>query len=141
MQNGKLPFALLSLRLTVFLVMAVWTLDKFFAPDHAAGVFDHFYFIGGLGSAVMYVIGAVELIIILGFLLGIAKTFTYGAVFLFHAVSTLASFGMYLNPAQGRLFYAAWPMLAACFTLFLLRDRDTLWTLGARSDAGAEATQ
>lgn len=125
----KLPAALLALRLTVFLVMLVWTLDKFLAPSHAAAVFEKFYFMEGLGTTVMYLVGAVELVIILGFVLGIAKRFTYGAVFLLHAVSTLASFPMYLNPADGRLFYAAWPMLAACFALSLLRDRDILLTV------------
>lgn len=127
--DNRLPVALVSLRFTVFLVMLVWTLDKFLAPQHAAGVFAHFYFLTGLGPAVMYVVGAVELIIIAGFVLGIARRFTYGAVLLFHAASTLASFPMYLNPAKGRLFFAAWPMLAACVALYLLRDRDTLWAV------------
>ncbi|MGH7930203.1 MAG: hypothetical protein ACREQV_20695, partial [Candidatus Binatia bacterium] len=113
--QNRLPVALLTLRLSVFLVMLVWTLDKFFAPEHAARVFEHFYFLRGMGRATLYAIGAVELAIIIGFFLGIAKRFTYGAVLLFHAVSTLASFPMYLNPAEGRLFFAAWPMLAACF--------------------------
>jgi putative oxidoreductase len=126
----RLSLALLTLRLSVFLVMLVWTLDKLFAPAHAAGVFAHFYAIGGLGRPAMYTIGAVELIIIIGFVLGVARRFTYGAVLVFHAVSTAASFPMYLDPAQGRLFYAAWPMLAACLTLYLLRDSDTLWTFG-----------
>jgi hypothetical protein len=40
---------------------------------------------------------------------------------------------MYLNPAQGRLFYVAWPMLAACFALYLPRDRDTMSTLSRPS--------
>ena len=127
--ENRLPVALMTLRLSVFLVMLVWTLDKFFDPAHAARVFDHFYFMKGLGPAVMYVVGAVELIIVIGFVLGIAKRFTYGAVLLLHAVSTLASFQMYLNPAEGRLFFAAWPMLAACFALYLLRDRDTMLTV------------
>lgn len=128
-EQDKLPIALLALRLTVFLVMLVWTLDKFMAPAHAAGVFEHFYFMKGLGPAVMYLAGAVELVIIIAFVLGIAKRFSYGAVFLFHAVSTLASFPMYLNPAEGRLFFAAWPMLAACYALYLLRDSDTIFTV------------
>jgi hypothetical protein len=37
-----------------------------------------------------------------------------------HAVSTLSSWKMYLTPfAEGPslLFFAAWPMLAACVTL------------------------
>lgn len=131
--ESRLPVALLALRLSVFLVMLVWTLDKFFAPGHATSVFDQFYFIPGLGAAAMYVIGAVELVIVIGFVLGIAKRLTYGAVFLFHAVSTVASFPMYLNPAEGRLFFAAWPMLAACFTLYLLRERDTMGTVSKSS--------
>ncbi len=126
----RLPLALLTLRMSVFVVMLVWTLDKIFAPAHAAGVFAHFYRIGGLEPGAMYTIAAVELIIISGFVLGVSRRFTYGAVLAFHALSTVASFPMYLNPAQGRLFYAAWPMLAACFTLYLLRDSDTLGTIG-----------
>lgn len=134
---NRLPVALLSLRLTVFLVMLVWTLDKFLAPDHAAKVFADYYFIGGLGPAAFFALGAIELVIIFGFLLGVAKPFTYGAVLIFHTISTLASFPEYLNPAKGRLFFAAWPMLAACFALFLLRDEDRLWTWrGAAARAG-----
>ena len=37
----RLP--LLLLRIGVFLVMFMWTLDKFVRPDHAAGVFKKFY--------------------------------------------------------------------------------------------------
>ncbi len=135
----RLPLALLTLRLSVFLVMLVWTLDKVLATDHAAGVFERFYGIGGLGPTAMYVIAGVELVIILGFVLGLARRFTYGAVLVFHALSTLASFPMYLDPAKGRLFFAAWPMLAACFTLYLLRESDALWSLAKRPARRADA--
>lgn len=134
--DRRLPLALLALRLGVFVVVLVWTLDKFLAPAHAASVMQHFYAIGGLGPAAMYAAGGVELIIIVGFVLGYARMFTYGAVLVFHAVSTLASFPMYLHPSQGRLFFAAWPMLAACFALFLLRDSDTLCTLARHGEPG-----
>lgn len=124
----RLRISLLALRLTVFFVMLMWTLDKFVAPDHAARVFEHFYFLGGLGPAVLYAIGALEMLLVTGFVLGVAKTVTYGAVLVFHGISTLSSFPMYLNPSKGMLFYAAWPMLGACLTLFLLRNEDTLGT-------------
>lgn len=120
----RLPWALLALRVGVFIVMLMWTLDKFVAPDHAAGIFANFYGIGGLGNAMVYLIGAVELVIVLGFVLGIAKRWTYGLVFVLHAISTLSSFPMYLG-FDNLLFFAAWPMLAACFALYLLRDHDT----------------
>ncbi|GAM59117.1 membrane protein [Vibrio ishigakensis] len=43
-----------------------------------------------------------------------------------HAGSTLSSFGKYLDPFNNLLFFTAWPMLAACFVLYLLQDYDTL---------------
>lgn len=130
MNDDRIPRALFVLRVTVFLVMLMWTLDKLFNPGHAAGVYETFYLIGGLGGAVMAVIGVVELVILAGFLLGLAKTYTYGAVLLFHAVSTLSSWRQYLDPFDNLLFFAAWPMLGACFALFTLRDLDTLGTVG-----------
>ena len=124
--DKKLQLSLLFLRVTVFLVMFMWTIDKFMNPEHAAKVYEMFYYIAGLESVVIYVIGAIEIIILLLFLVGYKKKYTYGAVLIFHTVSTLSPFKLYLAPFEGAnlLFFAAWPMLAACFTLFLLRDQD-----------------
>ncbi len=122
----KLQLSLLFIRVTVFLVMFMWTIDKFLNPVHAVKVYEKFYYIAGLESVLMYVIGTIEIIILLLFLVGYRKKYTYGAVLIFHAISTLSSFKQYLAPFEGAhlLFFAAWPMLAACFTLFLLRDQD-----------------
>ncbi|MGB5443164.1 MAG: hypothetical protein WBN57_11180 [Gammaproteobacteria bacterium] len=130
-QDKRLEVSLLLLRMSVFLVMFMWTIDKFINPGHAAKVYESFYYIAGLESAVMYVIGALEIILLLLFLAGYKKKYTYAAVLLFHAVSTLSSFKQYLAPFDGPnlLFFAAWPMLAACFALFLLRDGDTLLSM------------
>lgn len=125
----RLPLALLFLRLGVFIVMLMWTLDKLVKPEHAANVFKKFYFITGLDQGMFYVIGIVELVIIIAFVAGFMKRWTYGIVLLLHAVSTLASFVNYLDPFSNLLFFAAWPMLAACFALYYLRDADTLWVV------------
>jgi hypothetical protein len=79
----------------------------------------------------MYVIAAIELVILLKFVAGYKKKYTYGAVLVLHAVSTLSSFRQYLAPFDGPnlLFFAAWPMLAACFALFILRDLDKKWSV------------
>lgn len=133
--DRRLPLALLLLRLSVFLVMLMWTLDKFIRPEHAAAVFGKFYFIGGLGHSIFYVIGAIQLAVIIGFVLGWQKPFTYAGVLFFHAVSTVSAFKQYFAPFAdiNLLFFAAWPMLAACFTLFYLKDLDTYWTVKSLS--------
>ena len=129
-----LSLSLLLLRFGVFVVMFAWTVDKFVRPEHAAKVFASFYFIEGLGNLPVYLIGAAEMLLLLAFLAGMRKCITYGLVLLLHGISTLSSFRQYLNPFEGAnlLFFAAWPMLAACFTLYLLRDMDTLWACASR---------
>lgn len=127
MDRVRLPLFLL--RVGVFIVMLMWTLDKFIHPGHAAGIFKKFYSIGGISPTMFSVIGAAELVLLVGFVTGTAKRFTYGVVLLLHAISTLASYRQYLAPFDNLLFFAAWPMLAACITLYLLRDLDTLWAM------------
>jgi putative oxidoreductase len=129
-QNKSLPIALFGLRISAFLVMFMWTIDKFINPAHSAKIYENFYFIAGLEGSVMLVLGAVELIILAAFVAGLYKKFSYGFVLVVHAVSTLSSFKQYLTPFEGPhlLFFAAWPMLAACMALFLLRDEDVFLT-------------
>ncbi len=130
--ESRLQVPLFTLRLGVFIVMLMWTLDKFVNPAHSAAVFENFYLISGLGPIVFLIIGILELALIVGFMLGVKKTFTYGAVFILHSVSTLSSWQQYLG-FDSLLFFAAWPMLAACYALFMLRDLDTKFTLAQYS--------
>jgi putative oxidoreductase len=135
----RIGVALLVLRVTVFLVMLIWTIDKFVRPEHAVSVYEHFYFLPGLGPTIVYSIGVAELVLLLGFLIGFAPRLTYGLVLLLHAGSTFSSFRQYLHPFEGPniLFFAAWPMLGACFALYYLRDLDTLWSIGSSSRTAA----
>ncbi|MDH3519819.1 MAG: hypothetical protein OEM49_05120 [Myxococcales bacterium] len=128
---SRVPTALLALRLSIFLVMLMWTLDKFVNPKHAAAVYEHYYGIAAPSAAAMRSLGAIELTLLIGFVLGYRKRLTYGAVLALHAVSTFSSYAAYLNPWESShlLFFAAWPMLAGCFALYLLRDHDIRLTL------------
>ena len=126
---ARTRLSLLLLRIGVFIVMLMWTLDKFVRPGHAAGVFKKFYHIELASPTVFYVLGALELALILLFVSGTAKRLSYGAVLVLHAVSTFSSYRQYLQPFDSLLFFAAWPMLAACVALYLLRDLDTLWAV------------
>ncbi len=125
--KGKLELSLFLLRLGVFIVMMAWTLDKFLDPEHGVRVFERFYFLGGMSTTIMMVIGAVEILIVLAFMLGLWKKYTYGFVMLAHAVSTFSAWKQYTIDIS-LLFFAAWPMLAACVALFLLRDHDKKFT-------------
>ena len=128
-QQARLELSLFLLRLGVFVVMIAWTLDKVINPDHAARVYESFYFIGGLSNTVMMIIGGIEIIIVLAFLVGLWKRYTYGFVMLVHGVSTFSSWEKYSTDIN-LLFFAAWPMLAACVALYLLRDLDVKFTIG-----------
>lgn len=127
----RLPVGLFLLRISIFLVFLMWVLDKFVRPEHTAAVYENFYKLGGLGGAIFYIIGALQLAIIVAFVLGLWKRWTYGLVLFMHAVSTFSAFRQYFNPFQdpNLLFFAAWPMLAACFVLFYLKDWDTKFSL------------
>ena len=126
-QQRRLAISLLLLRLGIFVVMLMWTLDKFVRPDHTAGVFATFYGVNGVDVQLAYVLGALELALLLAFVTGIARRWSYGIVLVLHAGSTLSSWSQYMHPFEGAnlLFFAAWPMLAACAALYLLRDSDT----------------
>lgn len=123
---SRLSLSLWLMRCSIFLVMFMWTLDKFINPGHSAKIFEKFYSIAGLEGTTMTLFGLLELVILAGFLLGVYKRFCYALVLMLHTVSTLSSYQQYLSPFEGPhlLFFAAWPMLVGCLMLYLLRDED-----------------
>lgn len=128
----NLQLSLLLLRLGVFTVMIMWVIDKFVNPGHAAAVANRFYMMPeGMGATLFYVLGALQAAVVIAFVLGFKKRFSYGIVLAMHTVSTFSSFAFYLDPwgPKHLLFFAAWPMLAACIALYLMRDSDKLLTV------------
>jgi hypothetical protein len=127
--QNRLQWSLFSLRLGVFIVMIMWTLDKFVTPGHSAKIFEHFYGISGSTDMVAYILGALQLVLVFAFVAGIQKRITYGAIFVMHGLSTLSSYNQYIDGFNNLLFFTAWPMWAACFALYLLRDQDVKYTV------------
>lgn len=128
----RLAISLLLLRLSLGLVMMIWAFDKILNPGHGAAVLESFYGLSGVGESLIPLIGIAQGLIVLAFILGIARTWSYGAMLLMHAVTTLVSWSAYLQPLENILFFAAWPMLAGLIALFLLREQDRIASLGAR---------
>ena len=125
--------SLFLLRISIFYVMFVWALDKFLNPSHTAGVWGRFYKFDGIDEMMSYGIGALQIAVLIAFLTGLYKRFSYGLVMVMHAVSTLSTWEYLINPyvnePKAMLFMAAVPMLAACITLYLLRSQDRFLTL------------
>ena len=128
--QNKIEWSLFLMRVGVFIVMLVWTVQaKLINPESQAGILKGFYFIDGVSTQLVMATGIIEMVIILAFLSGMWKKWTYGLVLLFHGLTTFASFDRYIPPDVTLLFFASWPMLAACVFLYLLRDLDTKFTL------------
>ncbi|PMO35038.1 hypothetical protein BCT11_23290 [Vibrio sp. 10N.222.52.B12] len=119
----QLGLGLLALRLSIALVFIMWALDKVLVPEHAMKVFSGFYGLD-ISSGFSVALGIAQLVFIGIFVAGLWKNLTYLAILVLHAGSTFSSFAKYLDPFNNLLFFAAWPMLAACFVLYLLRDHD-----------------
>lgn len=119
----QLGLGLLALRLSIALVFIMWALDKVLVPEHALKVFSGFYGLD-ISSGFSVALGIAQLVFIGIFVAGLWKNLTYLAILVLHAGSTFSSFAKYLDPFNNLLFFAAWPMLAACFALYLLRDHD-----------------
>jgi len=84
----KLQWSLLSLRLGVFVVMLVWTLDKFVNPGHSMKIFEKFYGIGGMSEVAAYVMGALQCVGVFAFVFGIKTRISYGVIFLIAGASS-----------------------------------------------------
>ncbi|WP_425669798.1 hypothetical protein ACPSL3_07915 [Vibrio owensii] len=119
----QLGLGLLALRLSIALVFIMWALDKVLVPEHAMKVFSGFYGLD-ISSGFSVALGIAQLLFIGIFVAGLWKNLTYLAILVLHAGSTFSSFAKYLDPFNNLLFFAAWPMLSACFALYLLRDHD-----------------
>lgn len=144
--DKRIAWSLLMLRAGIATVFLMWTIDKFVNPGHAAAVFKKFYMIPSLSNVAAYAVGGVQMAIILAFLAGFLRSWTYGIVLGLHAVSTFSSWAKYIDPwtYPNLLFFAAIPMLAACVALWLMRDLDTItvdgWLSQKRAAKEASAT-
>ena len=122
----QLGVCLLLIRLGIASVFLIWTIDKFVNPEHAAVVFKKFYKIDGLSETLSYVVGAAQMALVVAFIVGFLRTWTYGLILIMHAISTFSSWEKYIDPwtYPHLLFYAAIPMLSACVALWVLRRFD-----------------
>lgn len=131
-RDHKLEISLFLMRISVAAFMLVWAAAKIFNVKQQQGVFANFYGWKAASPDILMWIGIAQIIILLAFAAGALKTWTYGAVFVMHAASTLVGWHRMIppyGPQASMTFWAAVPVLAAILALFLLRDRDRLFAV------------
>ena len=121
-----LTLSLAILRLSTGLFFLMWAAQKIALPDNARRVFETFYF-SSPSDEMLLLSGIAQAVVVLAFMAGLLRFWTYGALLVMHAVSVLSTVPRLLDPATSPnlLFWAAVPVLGLLVALFLLRDRDT----------------
>ena len=133
--DRPLAVSLAVLRLSTGAFFLIWAAEKIVAPDVARRVFETFYF-SSPSDTTLLVTGLLQAAVVLAFMAGVLRFWTYGALLAMHAVSVLSSTPRLLDPFSppNHLFWAGVPVLALLLVLFVLRGRDTL--LVVRRPAG-----
>ena len=128
--EGKLQISLALIRISMGLFFLVWSIEKIIAPELTQRVFQRFYFLE-INPTASVILGIIQTLIVLMFMLGLFKTLSYGALLGMHTVSVLSTYQQILNPYQppNHMFWAAVPVLAALVALFILRHEDRLFTI------------
>ncbi len=132
--EGKLLISLAIIRISIGIFFLVWSIEKIIAPELSQRVFKNFYF-SEISPGISVIIGIIQTLIVLAFIAGLFKTFSYGALLGMHAVSVLSTYQQLLNPYQppNHLFWAAVPVLGALIALFILRNSDRLLTINLKA--------
>ena len=133
MPNLKLPLFITRILIAIF--MLPWTIMRFVRDEAAQGIADRYYKIGFLPDVAFLVIAIFMAALLLAFTLGFKKRISYGLMFLLHTVGTVMTIPTMLPVLTGGeggqiLFFAALPVIGAMLLLYVLRDQDTLLTIG-----------
>ena len=138
-------YGLFSVRVTLFIFMAMWALLKVTTPasygvsDGGGGIFAAFYGVS-LSQTIVIVTGLAQIAFLLAFVAGVAKLVTTGGVLLMNAVTLLVSLPTILPAFVGGgniLFAASLPVFGASLLLFLMREQDTFLSLAGNKSQTA----
>ncbi len=126
----KVQVSLAIIRISTAIFFLVWSLRKLIQPESTQKIFSSFYFIQ-VSPEISYVVGGIQTLIVLMFMVGLFKTWTYGGLLGMHIVSVFSTYKQLFNPYESpnTLFWAAVPVLGGLIALFILRDRDQWLTL------------
>lgn len=148
-QQKRLEVSLFIIRITAAIFLGLWATLKFHHPSWTQNIFKGSYRLESFGletlpPEVSYLLGSVQILIVLAFALGLWRTWAYGLMMLMSAAGVLGSLGSYVgfndagelvaNYAKypRNLMLTAIPTLGALVALFILRDSDNFLSLSKR---------
>ena len=140
---SRIPLALAILRISLGGFFLLWGIEKLLIPETTVAIWEHFYFTG-IAASMPYVIGVVEILFAVWFLVGWRRRLVYGIGMGLHGISVLATWKQLIDPwgliwgTNNHLFLAGVPVLAAFVSLYLMRDLDH-WTVDGRREARVHA--
>lgn len=125
-------WSLFLLRLSIGLLVFWWGLDKITNPEHALGVSDAFYF--GILShpALMPVLGGLQILIAVSYVLGFQRRWVDPIVTLINTGSMLGVWSSIVDPfgyvleGTNALFFPSLTVFAGCLVLIALRDQEEI---------------
>lgn len=122
------------LRLGLGIFLLLWALDKIVSPLSTVEIFQQLYSLS-ISPSIVMIIGSLELTLSLLVILGMYRTFSYGAGLLIQLSCTVAHYPQLFDPfGKNHLYIAELPLLFAFFALFVVRNFDTQWALGKRNN-------
>lgn len=129
---------LLLLRASIGILMVLWGIDKLVNVRHGVAVSDGFY--GGVFSAplLLQLFGALQVLLGLGVVLGIARRLLYPFLLAITGVTVVGVWKSVLDPwgwvleGSNVLFYPSLIIFAGALVLWAFRDEDALVLLGRR---------
>lgn len=130
----QLELALFILRLSIGAFLVVWTSLKFFRPEWMVNIFRNVYGQAWVTQDMSFFIGTIQGLLVLAFLVGFARTITYGLVTIMHATGVIGSIPGLINFTKypNNLMWTAVATLGALVALFILRNWDNLFSLSRK---------
>ncbi|WP_045391600.1 hypothetical protein [Falsirhodobacter sp. alg1] len=137
MPDTRIPVALLIMRLTIAAFFAAWSSLKFYRPEWFENVFKNVYGLEFASQNMSWVVGLIQMLLVLLFVIGFLRTYTYGAIALMLCAGVVGSIPslMEYTTYPNNLMWAGVPTLGAAISLFLLRDYDRYTVDGQRRKA------
>lgn len=135
----RLPVSLFVLRMVIGVFMLQWAIEKFVLPQGTTKIFGKYFGIT-LADSLPQIIGGLEIILVLAFMLGAYRRLSYGLILLFNIISVGATWQKLIDPYGlisgnvNHLFSAGVPFLAAVWLLYWLREWDSKWTLAGHKN-------